>query len=58
MWNYLAGPLFDAVELTGLKAGQMLFHSPKLLAPFLFATGFCSTYFIIWVGIVGLGSPN
>ena len=36
----------------------MPFYWPKLLAPFLSPTIFPFSYFILWVGVVGLGSSD
>ena len=34
LWNYLANPVFDGVELAGFKSRAMPFYWPKLLYPY------------------------
>ena len=54
--NDLADHVFDGVELVVFKRLEpMIFYLPKLLAPFLSSAIFHFSYFLLQVGIVGLG---
>ena len=58
LWNDLGDPVFDGVGLTGFKSTTNAFLLAKLLPPFLSTAIFPFSSFILWVGIVGLGSSN
>ena len=54
LWNNLSDPVFDGVGLAGFKRRANAFL--LLLAHFLSPTVFPFSSFILWVGVVGLGS--
>ena len=58
LWNDLGDPLFDGEGLTGFKSIANAFLLALLLAPFLSPAVFPFSSFILWVGIVGLGSSD
>ena len=58
LWNDLSDPVFDGVGLAGFKGWANAFSLVLLLAPFLSNTVFPFSSFILWVGIVALGSPS
>ena len=58
LWNDLGDPIFDGVGLVGFKSRPNAFLLALLLAPFLSPAIFPFSSFIIWVGIVGLGSSD
>ena len=58
LWNDLADPVFDGVGLAGLKSRANTVLLAQLLAPFLSFTVFPFSSFLLWVGIVGLGSSD
>ena len=56
--NGLGDQVFDGVGLAGFKIRANAFLLAKLLAPFLAPAVFPFSSFILWVGIVGLGSSG
>ena len=59
LWNDLGDPVFDGVGLAGFKSRTNAFLLASVLAPLLFPTVLPSfSSFILWVGIVGLGSSD
>ena len=58
LWNDLSNPVFDGVGLAGFKSRANDFLLAQLLAPFLSPPVFPFSSFILWVGIVALGSSN
>ena len=62
-YQYLCGtilvtPCLMVSDRRVSRAGPMPFYWPKLLAHFLSPTVFPFSSFILWVGVVGLGSPD
>ena len=57
-WTFLVTPYSMVWHWRVSRAGPMLFYWPKLLAPFLSPTVFPFSSFILWVGVVGLGSSD
>ena len=55
LWNDLSDPVFDGVGLAGFKSIANAFLLALLLAHFL-SPVFPFSSFILWVGVVGLGS--
>ena len=58
LWNNLSDPGFDCVGLAGFKSSANVFLLALLLAHFLSPAVFPFSSFILWVGIVGLGSSD
>ena len=60
LWNDLADPVFDGVELGGFKSRDNAFYSLKLLYPYysLLLLFFIFSSFCLLVGVVGLGSSD
>ena len=58
LWNDLSDPVFDGVGLAGFKSKVNAFLLAKLLAQFLSPAVFPFSSFILWVGVVGLGSSD
>ena len=58
LWNDLGEPVFDGVGLAGFKSRANAFLLAKMLAPLLSPTVFPFSSFILYVGIVGLGSSD
>ena len=58
LWNDLSDPVFDGVGLAGFKSKANAFLLAYLLAPFLSPPVFPFSSFILWVGIVRLGSSD
>ena len=56
--NDLSDPVFDGVGLVGFKSKANAILLAKLLAPFLSPVVFPLSSFILWVGVVGLGSSD
>ena len=56
LWNDLDDPVFDGVGLAGFKSRANAFLLAMLLAPLLSPVVFLFSSFILWVGIVRLGS--
>ena len=56
--NDLSDPVFDGVGLAGFKSKVNAFLLAQLLAHFLSPTVFPFSSFILWVGVVGLGSSD
>ena len=56
--NDLSDSVFDGVGLAGFKSRANAFLLSLLLAPFLPHTVFPFSPFILWAGIVGLGSSD
>ena len=58
LWNDLSDPVFDGVGLAGFKSRANAFLLAKLLAHFLSPPVFPFFSFILWVGVMGLGSSD
>ena len=58
LWNDLHDPVFDGVELEGFKSRVNAFYLPSCSLPFVPSTAFPFSYFVLWIGIVGLGSSD
>ena len=58
LWNDLSDPVFDGVGLAGFKSMANAFLLASLFAHFLSPTGFPFSFFILWVGVVGLRSSD
>ena len=58
LWNDLSDPVFDGVGLAGFKSRANAFLLAWLLAHFLSPAVFPFSSFILWVGVVGLGSSD
>ena len=58
LWNDLSDPMFHGVGLTGSKSRANAFLLAQLLAQFLSPAVFNFSSFILWVGVVGLGSSD
>ena len=58
LWNDLSDPVFDGVGLAGFKSKVNALLLAYLLAHFLSPTVFPFSSFILWVGVVGLGSSD
>ena len=58
LWNDLRDPVFDDVGLASFKSRANTFLFAKLLAYFLSSAVFPFSSFILWVGVVGLGSSD
>ena len=58
LWNDLSDPVFDGVGLAGFKSRANAFLLAQLLAHFLSPAVFPFSSFILWVGVVGLGSSD
>ena len=56
--NDLSDPVFDGVGLAGFTSRANAFLLAYLFAPFLSPAVFNFSSFILWVGIVGLGSSD
>ena len=57
LWNDFSDPVFDGVGLVGFKTGPMLFIG-LAAGSHLSLTIFPFSSFILWVGIVGMGSSD
>ena len=53
LWNDLSDPVFDGLELMGFKS-----RADAFLFAFLLAAVFPFSSFILWVGIVDMGSSD
>ena len=58
LWNDLGDSVFDGVGLADFKSRAYAFLLALLLAPFLSPAVFPFSSFILWVGVVGLGSSD
>ena len=58
LWNDLSDAVFDGVGLAGFKSRANAFLLAHLLAHFLSLAIFPFSSFILWVGVVGLGSSD
>ena len=58
LWNDLSYPVFDGVGLAGFKSRANAFLLAMLFAHFLSPAVFTFSSFILWVGLVGLGSSD
>ena len=58
LWNDLCYPVFDGVGLAGFKTGPMPFYWLSCSLTFLSPAVFIFSSFILWVGVVGLGSSD
>ena len=58
LWNDLSDPVFYGVGLAGFKSRANAFLLAQLLARFLSPAVFPFSFFILWVGVVGLGSSD
>ena len=56
LWNDVRDTVFDGVGLVGFKSRANAFLLAKLLAHFLSPAVFPFSSFILWAGVVGLGS--
>ena len=57
LWNDLSDPVLDGVGLAGFKSRAIAFLL-LLLAHFLSPAVFPFSSFILWLGVVGLGSSD
>ena len=58
LWNDLSDPVFDGVRLANFNSRANAFLLAWRLAHFLSPLVFPFSSFILWVGIVGLGSSD
>ena len=58
LWNDLSDPVFDGVGLAGFKSKANAFLLALLLTTFLSPPVFHFSSFLLWVGIVGMGSSD
>ena len=58
LWNDLSDLVFDGVGLACFKSRANAFLLAQLLAHFLSPAVFPFSSFILWVGVVGLGSSD
>ena len=56
LWNDFGDPVFDGVGLVGFKSRAKAFSI--CLAALFSPSVFPFSYFILWVGVVGLGSSG
>ena len=58
LWNDFGDPMFNGVGLAGFKSRANAFLLAQLVANFLSPAVFPFSSFILWVGVVGLGSSD
>ena len=58
LWNDLSDSVFDGVGLAGFKCRANAFLLALLLVRFLSPAVFPFSSFILWIGVVGLGSSD